>query len=199
MKAFIINNLYFITITFCVFILTYLFIKVSLENKQLKWSITANNSEIAYFKTQNGTFAAKINAQELSVKQLKTEIINEIKNLNIKPKNVYNYSETVIKSEKQIITAIRDSIINDTIKAEVFNYCDPFYSISGFQFNNEQIINISSIDSIIQVVHKGDRLSISGRKYPKWFFLVPRRLQQSIENKNPNNKIVFAKYINISK
>lgn len=166
------------------------------DNDRLRKSFVAANQEIQYYKARNGELVAKTSLLQLrynEVKQIYPQLIAEIKNLNIKPKHVTQYSETVVKSEKEIITHIKDSIIRDTIRAKVFEYQDPFYTVKGIAIGDTQQVKITSVDSLIQVVYKGER-------YHPWLWIFSRRkLQQVITSKNPNNKIVYSKTIHIVK
>jgi len=120
-------------------------------------------------------------------------LVDAINDLKVKIKRVNSVSSTVVESEKHIETIVKDSIINDTVIAKVFNYKDDFYKIKGVSINDIQTVDIQSIDSIIQVVYKGKR------KRPYLWFFSKRQLEQVISSKNPNSKITYSKYIKITK
>ncbi|MBU0489989.1 MAG: hypothetical protein KKD31_18775, partial [Bacteroidetes bacterium] len=117
----------------------------------------------------------------------------EIRNLKIKPNRVESFTETVVETEKQITTVLRDSIIHDTIQARVFDYADEFYSVAGIAIGDTQQVHIHSTDSLIQVVYKGKR-----RKPWLWIF-SSRKLEQAIACKNPNAIVKYSRHIEISK
>ncbi|HEY4789112.1 MAG TPA: DUF6549 family protein [Bacteroidales bacterium] len=166
------------------------------EKDRLQNSFATANETIKYYKTRNGLLVAQTTNMQLrydELKQIFPKVIDEIKNLDIKPKQVTQYSETVVKSEKQIVTHLKDSIIRDTIRARVFNYQDSFYTVKGIAVGDTQQVRITSVDSLIQVVYKGER-------YRPWLWIFSRRkLQQAITSKNPNNKIMYSKTIQISR
>ena len=146
---------------------------------RLEQSFIAANQDVQYYKSHNG--------------EIYPEIIAEIRNLKIKPGRVDQYSETVIHTQKDIVTTLRDSAIYDTIPVKVFNYSDEFYTISGIAVNDTQRVHIESRDSLIQVVYKGDLIK-------PWLWIFSRRkLQQVVSCKNPNSKIEYTKIINIKK
>jgi hypothetical protein len=88
---------------------------------------------------------------------------------------------------------LKDSIIYDTISIKAFNYYDKHFSVNGIvQFDSLEL-NISSIDSITQVVFKGER------KRPWLWILSRRKLQQIIKSSNPNSKIIYSKFIEVEK
>jgi hypothetical protein len=163
---------------------------------RLENSIVDAGKALQYYKTKNGQLVAKNNVLQLKYSETKSiypKIIEEIRNLDIKPRNVHHYTETVLSNEKNIITTIRDSLIYDTIHARVFNYNDPFYTIAGIAVGVTQKVHIKSRDSLIQVVYKGER-------YNPWLWIFSKRkLQQSILTKNPNSKVEYCRHIEIVK
>lgn len=163
---------------------------------RLEQSFIAANQDVQYYKSRNGELVAKVDALQLKYNELKEiypEIIAEIRNLKIRTGRVDQYSETVIHTENDIVTTLRDSIIYDTIPVKVFNYCDEFYTISGIVVNDTQRVHIESRDSLIQVVYRGDRIK------PWLWIFSKRKLQQVVSCKNPNSKIEYTKIINIKK
>lgn len=163
---------------------------------RLEQSFIAANQDVQYYKSRNGELVAKVDVLQLKYNELKEiypEIIAEIRNLKIRPSRVDQYSETVIHTQKDIVTTLRDSIIYDTIPVKVFNYSDEFYTISGIAVNDTQRVHIESRDSLIQVVYKGERIK------PWLWIFSKRKLQQVVSCKNPNCKIEYTKIINIKK
>lgn len=163
---------------------------------RLEQSFIAANQDVQYYKSRNGELVAKVDVLQLKYNELKEiypEIIAEIRNLKIRPSRVDQYSETVIHTQKDIVTTLRDSVIYDTIPVKVFNYSDEFYTISGIAVNDTQRVHIESRDSLIQVVYKGDRIK------PWLWIFSKRKLQQVVSCKNPNSKIEYTRIINIKK
>lgn len=173
-----------------------LYLNEQKDKNQLEKSFAAANQQIKYYTTRDGQLAAKIDVLQLRYNELKDiypEIISELKNLKINPRQVTNYSETVIHQEKDIVTNLHDSIIYDTIPVRVFNYHDEFYTIRGIAIGDTQKVHIESRDSLIQVVFKGER-------YKPWLWIFSRRkLQQVIRVSNPNNNIEYSRSIEIEK
>jgi DNA topoisomerase IB len=162
------------------------------DKNQLEKSFAAANQQIKYYTTRDGQLAAKVDAMQLrynEAKDIYPEIIAEIRNLKINPRSVNNYSETVIHQDKEIVTALYDSVIYDTIPVRVFNYHDEFYTVLGIAIGDTQKVHIESRDSIIQVVFKGER-------YKPWLWIFSRRkLQQVVRCKNPCDNIEYSRYI----
>jgi hypothetical protein len=166
------------------------------DKQRIEQSFKAAEETIRYYKTRNGQLVAQNNTLQLrynEVKEIYPKIIDEIKNLDIKPKRVSQYAETVVRQEKEIVTRLRDSIIFDTIPARVFTYQDSFYTVKGIAIGDTQRVHITSTDSLIQVVYRGERIR------PWLWFLSRRKTEQVISSKNPNSKIVYNKTIQIIK
>jgi len=156
-----------------------------------------------YYKAENGRLVAKNSVLQYSNKQLvhgiSADVLKELRNLGIKPQRITYYTENVLSTEKEIITQVKDSIVLDTVPAEVFSYSDAFYNVHGIKIGDTQKINISSFDSIIQVVYWGDRYSDKGKKMPGWWFFTHRRLEQALTSNNPSSKFTYSKTLQITK
>ena len=164
------------------------------ERDRVTESFKASEETLRYYHTQNGKLAAQNQTLQLKyneVQQIFPKVLDEIRNLDVKPSRVTQYTETVVKGEKEILTHLRDSIIHDTIRARAFNYQDSFYTVKGIAIGDSQRVKICSIDSLIQVVYKGKRMR-------PWLWIFSRRkIEQVISCKNPNNKILYNKTIQI--
>ena len=196
MKANIVITFIILLLGFSCFELGRMYLKERKEKDRALQSFEAAESEIKHYKTRSGELVAQNQVLQLQydeVKKIYPQILEEITNLDIKPRNVTHYSETLIKQDKEIQTIIRDSIIMDTIPARVFSYQDEFYQIKGIAIRDSQKVQISSIDRIIQVVYKGNRI------HPWLWFFSKRKLEQTISTKNPNNTILYNKNIQIQK
>jgi len=166
------------------------------KSERLTQDFQALNGKLVYFKTQNGTIAVRNQALQVKVNELSTvfpKAETELENLSVKPNRVETYSESAMQQDKEIHTAIRDSVLPDSIHARTFSYHDDFYSIKGVEIGDSQLVQIHSIDTIIQVVYHGKRIR------PWLWIFSPRTLEQVISAKNPNTKIIFNKTIQIVK
>jgi len=163
---------------------------------RLQESFTASNSELIHFKTLNGKQAAKIQVLQLRNTELSAiypEILNEVRNLNIKPRMVNHYSETVIHQQKEVVTQLKDSVVFDTLIERNFHYSDAYYLVQGKVQQDSIRFNINSTDSLVQVVYRGKR------KRPWLWIFSNRELEQAIYSKNPNSTIIYSKTISIVK
>jgi hypothetical protein len=189
-------GLIFLFICFVCFEYAKLYYKEKRERERITESFKASGEKLNYYRTQSGKLAAQNQALQLrynELQQIFPTVMDEIRNLDVKPKLVTQYSETVVKQEKEILTKLRDSIICDTIHARVFNYQDNYYSVNGIAIGDSQKVHISSLDSLVQVVYKGERIK------PAFWIFSRRKLEQVITSKNPNSKIIYNKTIQIEK
>jgi YD repeat-containing protein len=194
MKEKALSGFIFFFICFVGFEYAKMYYKEKRERERIAESFQASQQTLTYYRTQNGQLVAKNQTLQLrynEVEQIFPKVLDEIRNLDIKPKHVTQYSETVVMQEKEIITKLRDSLICDTIHARVFNYQDSFYSVKGIAIGDSQKVHITSLDSLVQVVYKGKRI------HPWMWFLSRRRLEQVITSKNPNSTILYNKTIQI--
>ena len=196
MKDKVIVTFIFLFVCFVGFEFGRLYFKEKKEKNRLQNSFAAAESTISYYKAKNGELVAKSAALELryhEVEQIYPQIIEEIKNLGIKPRHVNTYTETVVKNEKEIITRLKDSLVMDTLRARVFDYRDNFYTVRGIAIGDTQKVHITSRDSVIQVVYKAKR-------YHPWLWVLSRRkLEQVITFKNPNSIVQYNRTIQLSR
>jgi len=186
-----------LTFVFCFMLyLVFAYGKAYFENqkqiKRLTGALIYENEKAKTYKAKNGLLVYNNHTLQLTNKELKAiypGIREDIENLKIKVNKVVNYSTTVIENKTNIKTILRDSVVFDTLKVKVFNYTDAWYNIKGLIRNDSINCKIQSIDSITQVVYKGERLR------PWLWILSKRQLQQSVSPRNPNSTIVFSKNI----
>lgn len=152
------------------------------------------NAQLAYIRLDNNKLLAQNKVIGLSLAQLEAfypALHEQIKAMGIKPSRVQSLSSSGIRLEKTIITTLKDSIIQDTIRVKKFDYTDAWISIRGEAIGNKQSISITHFDTISQVVFKGSRAN-------PWLWLFsPRRLTQRISLASPYSKIQYSKYIQI--
>jgi hypothetical protein len=167
-----------------------------LENERLTLNVQTLAGEISFVKTQNGKLAAQTDLLLLRTNELKTLFPIEAKrisDLGVNVSKATQVSTTVVETQKNINTLIRDSIVNDTIHVKVFEYKDQWYQISGIAKGDSQRLKIHSTDTLTQVVFKGERI------HPWLWVFSPRKLQQRVSVSNPNAIIKYSQLIQIQK
>lgn len=166
------------------------------ENHRLSLNMQTLSREISFVKTQNGALAAQTDVLLLRTSELKSLFPKEakaIKDMGVKVSNATQVSSTVVETQKNIITLVRDSIVSDTIHVKVFDYKDQWYQINGINQGDSQRLQIHSTDTLTQVVYKGERIR------PWLWIFSPRKLQQRVSVSNPNATIKYSQFIQIQK
>lgn len=162
--------------------------------KRVNQSFANSKKELVKYRTVNDKLAAKVDVLQFrnaEIEKIYPEILEEIENLKIKDQRVTQYSESVLHYDIDIATDLKDSVDKDSVKLHTFDYKNEFYAIKGEIKEDSINLNISSTDSIIQVIYKGER------KKPWLWFLSKRKLEQVIYSKNPNSEILYSRSIEI--
>lgn len=166
------------------------------ENSRLETNLQSERSALIEVQTRSGLIAYQNDGLQLKLSELASlypNLINEIKNLKIKPRRAESILTTSYNSEKHITTELRDSTVMDTIPVKAFAYSDAWYRITGFSDQKEQHVSIALQDTLVQVVYKGERTK------PWLWIFSPRKLEQRVTLKNPNAQITYSKFIEIQK
>ena len=166
------------------------------ENQRLEGNVRSLSIGLKQIQLENGAIAGQSEVLTLRIQELKTLFPLQFKAIleaGVKPERAQQVSTTIIETQKQIVTTIRDSLIHDTNRVKVFSYSDPWYTIQGQALGDTQRVQIQSRDSLIQVVFKGERTK------PWLWIFSPRRIQQRMFSSNPNSIIKYSQTINIQK
>ena len=208
MKKNIIISLVIIFLVFSTAGSWYYLIKERQNTKRLQGDIRSGYSNVFKMldslRAKNGDLVYRNSVLELTnsevVNHIDQTINDKLDNLGINPKFVTNYSETVLQHDTHITTLVHDSTIYDTVPAKCFNYTDKYNKIGGCIVGERADIEVSSRDSLTQVVYHGRRINRNtGKLKPAWFFWLPRQLEQVISSDNPSTKILYSKTISVSK
>ena len=170
--------------------------RLRLETARMTSNLQTLMASLDFVRTQNGKLAAQTNVLLLRTNELKQMFpvqAKSITDLGVKISRATQVSSTVIESEKNVVTLLRDSVIHDTIRVKVFTYADQWYRVAGISDNISQRLQIQTTDTLTQVVFKGER-----EKPWLWIF-SPRKLQQRVSVSNPNATIKYSSVIQIQK
>ena len=166
------------------------------ENSRLASNLEAEASAKSEVETKAGLLAYQSKVFQLKLSELAAlypTLIDEIKNLKIKPGRAESILTTSYNSERHIITELKDSLIFDTMAVRSFNYADAWYKVSGYSDSKIQHVSIALQDTLVQVVYRGERTK------PWLWIFSPRKLEQRVTLKNPSAKITYSKFIEIQK
>lgn len=150
--------------------------------------IQLNNGRMAY---QNGLLQVKLS----ELKQQFPRISQQIQELDLRPRQVREFSQTAMSTETRIQAARHDTVVlrqGDSLRYQVFRYTDNYYSIFGISSADSQQLQISYRDTLTQVVYRK-------RKYPWLWILSPSQLEQRISLGNPDARVEYNQTIKIGK
>jgi hypothetical protein len=181
----------------------HLYLDAKADSRRLLFDLKAAQDTARVFRTRDGEKAVKLIAQELTIRELKTVnpgLIAQLKNLYIPPRLVNSYTQTgqtfqatvstpVIHETAAPVPATIDTTApvpeREAVEgATSFNFSDKWLIINGRILNDSAKINVSATDTILTVIHKGER-----RRPWLWIF-SKRQYTATATNKSP--------YININ-
>lgn len=157
---------------------------------------TALLADVEHYKAENGKNAASVQKLTLTNKELKQnydEIVKAAEVMKIDLKRAQSISETATKSEVEIRTEVRDSIVyieGEPINTQAFNWADPWVDVRGVIHNDSVNLHVASCDTLIQIVHKVPHKFL----FFKWGC---KAIKQDIMTSNPHTNIVYSKYIEL--
>ena len=186
-----------IALVFSVVVLSCWLSNVREEKKRLADNQEALLSDVDYYKTELGKNAASVLKLELSKSELENhcqDLIKTVDDLNIKISRIQSASTTVTRTEVEIQTVVRDSIVyrDRPINLKVINWSDPWVTLNGVLDGETFSAKIESVDTLSQVVHR----------IPKKFLFIKwgtKAIRQEVVSSNPHSRIVFTEYIELKK
>lgn len=162
----------------------------------------ANNQEalltdVEFYRTEAGYFAASVQRLELSKSELEKyndELVSTVKDLNIKIKRIQAASTTATESKYEIETVVKDSIVyrDRPVTLQAINYSDPWITLAGVIDSSLFKGNINTRDTLVQVVHR----------IPKKFWFIKwgtKAIKQEVVSKNPHSSITYTEYIELKR
>lgn len=175
-------------------------IKLTKEVTRLQNNNKAQNTASKQTRDNTGAETTIRPAEVYTISELKFQfdsLLNAIKQIGVKPKNIKSITEIHSETEKRIITTLRDSIIftpRDTITARAINYSDKFYKVKGLILADTATLQVNSVDSLIQIVYLEKRI-----QFKPFRIKFKRQLIQQIRTANPANHITYNRQIEITK
>lgn len=171
-------------------------VKLSKENDRLNANSTALMERASYYETEAGKSAATVQKLTLSYSELENnyeKVCRTADELGVKVKRLQAAATTATQTEVKVITQIRDSIIYrdgvlDSLK--LLQWRDPWITVSGEIRGNDVELDVSSCDTITQIIHR----------VPKRFWFIKwgtKAIRQEVVSSNPHSKITFTEYIEL--
>lgn len=167
------------------------------EKKRLENNQEALLSDIQYYKTETGKNAASVQKLELTKSELEKhcqDLTQTVEDLGIKIKRIQSATTTVSKTEVEIQTVVRDSIVyrDRPVTLKVITWRDPWVSLNGVLEGEAFSAKIESIDTLSHVAHR----------VPKKFLFFRygvKAVKLDVVSKNPHSRIVYTEYIELKK
>lgn len=170
--------------------------KLCEERDRYKANQTALLSDVEYYKTESGKNAASVQKLTLSYNELKNsydDVVKTAQDLKIKVKRIQSVSTAATKTEVVVQTVVKDSIIyrnGNVERLSAFRWADPWVSVNGEIKKDSVSLNVSSTDTLVQIVHRVPHKFL----FFKW---GTKAIRQEIVSKNPHTKIVYTDYIEL--
>lgn len=170
--------------------------KLREENKVYAANQVALLNDVEKYKTESGQNAASVQKLTLDYKTLQKNyevVAQTAEDLGVQLKRAQSVSESGTKTEVQVKTVVKDSIIYrdgvlDTITAFVWR--DPWIDVVGDIKGDSVSLGIESRDTIVQIVHK----------VPHRFWFIKwgcKAIRQEMVSRNPHTEIEYTNYIEL--
>lgn len=186
-----------IVLVISVLILSFFLNNTREEKKRLTNNQESLLSDIEYYKTESGKNAASVQKLVLTKSELEKHckaLTQTVKDLGIKVKRLQSATTTVTKTEIEIRTVVRDSIVyrDRPVILKTINWKDPWIKLNGVLDGDDFSAKIQSIDSLSHVAHRVPKKFL-------FFRFGTKAVRLEVVNKNPHNQIVYTEYIEVRK
>lgn len=186
-----------IVLVISILILSFFLNNAREEKKRLTNNQESLLSDIEYYKTESGKNAASVQKLVLTKSELEKhcqDLTQTVKDLGIKVKRLQSATTTVTKTEIEIRTVVRDSIVyrDRPVILKTINWKDPWIKLNGVLDGDDFYAKIQSIDSLSHVAHRVPKKFL-------FFRFGTKAVRLEVVNKNPHNQIVYTEYIEVRK
>ena len=168
--------------------------RLSRDNRRLEHNQHALLNDIEFYKTQAGESAASVEALELRIREfreLRAQDAEEIRSLGIRLRRAESYATTVSETMSAITMPATDTLyIRDTVVVPRYVYDDRWLSVVGELHNDSLHLNLHSVDTLHQVVHRVPRRFL-------FFRFGTKAIRQEVWSSNPHTRLVYSEYIEL--
>jgi hypothetical protein len=172
--------------------------RLKTEKERLAGNQQALLEKAEYYETEAGKSATSVQRLQLSHSELEdnySQVCKVADDLRIKLKRMEAATTTQTKTEVEVETTVKDSVVrrDDTLpllKLQTIEWKDPWVSVTGELAGKTLKLNISSVDTLTQIVWR----------VPKRFWFIKygtKAIRQEIVSSNPHTKIVYSEYIEL--
>lgn len=167
------------------------------EKKRLANNQESLLSDVEYYKTESGKNAASVQRLELTKSELEkhcVDLTQTVEDLGIKVKRLQSASTTVTKTEVEIQTVVRDSIVyrDRPVVLKTINWKDPWIKLDGILDGKDFSAKIQSIDTLNHIAHRVPKKFL-------FFRFGTKAVRLEVVNNNPHSQIVYTEYIELKK
>jgi hypothetical protein len=155
------------------------------------------NNYLALLQAQNHRYDSTtrvINLTKEEIKKQMPELVKQIRqDFDVKLRNINSAQNVNTVTNTNVHTFLKDSTIMDSVKIQVADYHDKWTDLHMIKLRDSVQVKIRTTDSLLIVVHKVPR------KLGQWLRGEPKQVSSDIKSYNPNSKILYQRYIQISK
>ncbi|MBO5820439.1 MAG: hypothetical protein J6R02_02485 [Alistipes sp.] len=167
------------------------------ENQRLRANNEALTTKMLLYRTKHNKSAASVAELRLTISELReqhADAIKEIEALNIKLRRADSYARSISETIfiDTLITEVKQRMGDDSSDMRRVTYDDKWLRIAGLIWSDSLRLEIHSIDTLHQVVHR----------IPRRFLGIPfgtKYLRQEIVSSNPHTTLIYSEYIIITR
>lgn len=190
-----------LVVTFAVLLAAVVVLSCALRSQhntvlRLQGNQSALLDTVTMYKTKSNQNAATVHVLELTKRELEqncSELTDEVKALGIKLRKAEQIAQAGTKTEIQIQTVVRDSIIYvertaslDTLR--LFEWTDPWVSVNGEVRRDSVAAIVASRDTLTTVLHRKKTCLFKKAEY--WLDIVSH---------NPHTTITYETCVQVAK
>lgn len=169
--------------------------KLRNEVRRNRENVETLQEGIVRYRTSDSLNAISVGRLTLTKREMKereADLLNQVEKLNIKVRRLNAVLETHSEAKAEIITILKDSVINDTTVLKCLKYNDNYFSIDACIHKDTLQGSLRYTDTLIQVLHR----------IPRKFWFIrwgTKAVKQDAYFANPNAVINYSRYIELKK
>lgn len=178
-----------------IFLLIYTNRKLCKEVRQAHENVETLQEGMTRYKTSDSLNAISVGRLIMGKRDLQkreADLLEQVEKLNIRVRRLNAILETQSEAKAEIITILKDSVINDTTVIKCLKYDDNYFSIDACIHEDTLQGSLRYTDTLIQVLHR----------IPRKFWFIrwgTKAVRQDAYFANPNAIINYSRYIELKK